>query len=193
MIGKQSTLNDLLEIKAQHDALAQQIQTLVNQVDNIDLTPAEAAEFTALVGDVSAITGNEARGLRTERAAYFFSPQSGASFIHIKTNMKTDTDNVMYHFKVTGYSYGESKDVENTFAGFCNGPAGGLVSVGGGGTHDANGVPHTYIASDGCVTLRLYFANTYFLNLILDSIYLDGGRVFRDGDFTIVRSEQEAI
>ncbi|RDL43719.1 hypothetical protein DN730_13310 [Marinomonas piezotolerans] len=177
-VGQQSVLNDLVELKRQADQTEQKLNS---------------EKSAGLIGDVSAVTGNAARGMRTERAAFFFTGESGAAYIHIKTPLKPTVDNVMYHFTLTGYCYGESRDVSNTFAGFCYGPNDTLISVGGSGTHDANGVPHSYISSDGYVTLRMHFTNTYFLNLVLDSIYLDGGRVFREGDFEIIRSTQESI
>jgi len=136
----------------------------------------------------SAVIGT-GRGAKTIGVVSFFTPTSdSASYIHIKTPFRPAVNNGMYHFKVEGYAYDDSKDVDLTFVGYSYTVTPTVIV--NPSSRDPSGIynPTQYIGSDGYIYLRFKPSNLYYLSFRVDSMYVGNGRIIYPGEMSVIVS-----
>jgi hypothetical protein len=125
--------------------------------------------------------------------SFLTATNSTTTYIHIKTPYRPAFDSKMYLFKVEGYAYGDSKDIELTFAGYSYTvtPAAIQNPV----SRDPQGLfaPTQYIGSDGYIYLRFKPANTYYTSFRVDSTYVGNGRIVTAGEMSVTESTSATL
>ncbi|MCG8552318.1 MAG: hypothetical protein MI799_18095 [Desulfobacterales bacterium] len=140
--------------------------------------------LSALHVDGSVITGS-GRGSTTHNVLNYFTNQETTHHVHIKTPFNPNIRSQMFHLKVRGYAYRAQQIIDLTFAGYAYFATKTLrYPV----TLDPSGAlnPVAYKGSDGYIYLRFTPANTYYITLAVDSMYVGNGKILKAGDITEV-------
>lgn len=135
-----------------------------------------------------AVVGSGVGAKTINVVSFFTGTNSTTTYIHIKTPFRPAVDTAMYHFKVEGYAYGDSKDVELTFVGYSYPPSPGSIMNPQSRDPQGSFAPAQYIGSDGYIYLRFKPATTYYLSFRVDSTYVGNGRIVKPGEMTVVES-----
>jgi hypothetical protein len=124
--------------------------------------------------------------------SYLTATNSTTTYIHIKTPFRPAVDSKMYHFKVEGYAYGDSKDIDLTFVGYAYSVTSTIQNP---SSRDPQGffAPTQYIGSDGYIYLRFKPANTYYTSFRVDSTYVGNGRIVTAGEMSVIESTSATL
>ncbi|MGZ3808157.1 MAG: hypothetical protein ACXVCE_08730 [Bacteriovorax sp.] len=140
-----------------------------------------------------AVIGTGVGAKTTGVVSYFTSTSSTALYIHIRTPFKPAVHTAMYLFKVEGYSYADSKDVDLSFVGYSYPPIPSAIQ--NLQSRDPQGfyAPAQYIGSDGYIYLRFKPGNTYYLSFRVDSTYVGNGRIVYPGEMVVTESSAATL
>lgn len=98
-------------------------------------------------------------------------------YIHFKLPFNIHADSKMYWLSIRGYSYGSSKIIDETFAGYCYAPGATLTS-----TYEfGNMTPAQYVDANGNVVLRILCPSLYVTTLRIDSMHIGGYGIIEKG------------
>lgn len=124
---------------------------------------------------------------------YFTTTSSSALYIHIRTPFRPAVHTNMYHFKVEGYSYGDSRDIDLTFVGYSY--AVNPTVIQSPMSRDPQGffAPTQYIGSDGHIYLRFKPGNVYYCSFRVDSMYVGNGRIVYPGELVVTESSAATL
>ncbi|MFP5457836.1 MAG: hypothetical protein ACLGG7_03800 [Bacteriovoracia bacterium] len=124
---------------------------------------------------------------------YFTMTNSTALYIHIRTPFRPAVHTNMYHFKVEGYSYGDSRDIDLTFVGYSYTVNPTVIQ--NPMSRDPQGffAPTQYIGSDGHIYLRFKPGNVYYCSFRVDSMYVGNGRIVYPGELVVTESSAATL
>ncbi|TMO67473.1 hypothetical protein [Pseudoalteromonas aurantia] len=184
LIEASNDLTTIVDNKIQD--IDSKVQAKRNEVDNLISTT-----NTKVDNKLSSLSiiGDGGHGTRAINVAHLFTPEQGATFVHIKLPLKADTNHEMFHLKVSGYAYGEAKLVDATLVGYCYKPRDNVININTAGSHS----PHLYKGADGYIYGRLTFTSQYYLTLSIDTMRVGNGRLFKHGDIELIRSDAETL
>lgn len=183
-VGKQATLNDLKQIGAEFAAFKSEFHVVQEMARN-------GSVGTVIDGNSS---GELGRGARSFGIDSFYTEIDGAGFIHVKTTLRPDTHNEMFHITLNGYVLGQSEIINNVFAGYCYHGGGNVVTFTSEvGAQLPDSLPGIYVSSDGFLTFRIQMTSLYGTTMVVDSMRVGNGRLFTGADIQIIQSELEAI
>ncbi|MCM2351456.1 MAG: hypothetical protein NDI69_15645 [Bacteriovoracaceae bacterium] len=136
----------------------------------------------------SAVIGNGIGAKTIGVVSFFTSNNTTANYIHIKTPFRPSVDTEMYYFKVEGYSYADSKDIDLTYVGYSYTTIPSAIQ--NPQSRDPQGffAPTQYIGSDGYIYLRFKPGNVYYTSFRVDSTYVGNGRIVYPGEMTVIES-----
>jgi hypothetical protein len=163
----------------------------ISSAGNVGIgTTAPAAKLDVAGG---AIVGSGVGSKTIGVVSFFTATNSAAIYIHIKTPFRPAIDSKMYHFKVEGYAYADSKDIDLTFVGYSYVPIPSIIQNPSSRDPRASFAPTQYIGSDGYIYLRFKPANCYYTSFRVDSTYVGNGRIVAPGEMSVIESASATL
>nr|WP_178121775.1 hypothetical protein [Pseudomonas sp. WS 5027] len=110
-------------------------------------------------------------------------------YFHFKLPLNVNRDDRMFWLNLRGYSYGSSKVVDETVAGYAYSAQRALISTNAVG----NMTPSVYVDDNGNVVVRIFCPNAYITAIRIDSMKVGIGPSIKQGEIVTKLSLAEKV